>query len=364
MVSDTYSAGPEQVGEMQRAPREFALMLSRRCNIACRHCGIESSPLVRDRMSLADAKRFIVEAAGLPDFVKVTFTGGEPTLVRRDLLVLLALCRDLRLSTRIVTNGWWARNKENGLQFLERLRSNGLTEINFSADRFHLEFTEAETLRNALECAHELGYPRIVSFVSNADRHPFEEFSESYGIPRGDLVDLRQGLEDGSSFGSLSLDVVHVFWGGLIGLGRAAQYPAELRYHPLDFFPQGVACGEVVNKPVIYPDGSFQACCCAGGKIAGFTVGNAFTESIADLYDKMIARSHFRLINDHGPRQLYEIMKGARPDRKLKDNYTSICQMCVESTRGVAAEEVDHIVDAWTLREMLVPFRAEAFEST
>src|SRR3712207_7664087 len=45
-------------------------------------------------------------------------------------------------------------------------------------------------------------------------------------------------------------------------------------------------CREVVNKPVIYPDGSFQACCCAGGKVGAFTVGNAFEEDIATLYDR------------------------------------------------------------------------------
>jgi len=328
-------------------------MLSRRCNIACRHCGIESSPLVRDRMSLEDATRFIVEAAGLNDFAKVTFTGGEPTLVRRDLLRLLSLCRDLGLTTRIVTNGWWAKKLDNGLDFLGKLQQAGLSELNFSADKFHLEFEPPEILRNGLECARQLGYPRIVSFVSNADRDPFEEFSDLYGVPQDVLLDLRTILAAKQPLAPYADDHVFLYFGGLIGLGRAANYPSELRYYPLDFFPLGSACGEVVNKPVIYPDGAFQACCCAGGKVGAFTVGNAHRESIADLYDKMRARSHFRLINLEGPRRLHEVMKAARPDRDLPETYTSICELCVRSTQGVPTEEVENIVGDYMLKRLL-----------
>jgi hypothetical protein len=52
-----------------------------RCNIACAHCYIESSPR-NDRLaflSLADALPFLDEAAGLPQPVSlIGFTGGEP----------------------------------------------------------------------------------------------------------------------------------------------------------------------------------------------------------------------------------------------------------------------------------------------
>lgn len=340
-------------GSRRSAPREFALMLSRRCNIACRHCGIESSPLVRDRMSLKDAKRFIVEAAALPEFRKVTFTGGEPTLVRRDLLALLALCRELGLQTRIVTNGWWARNRSNGYRYLKALRDAGLTELNFSADKFHLEFTDAATLRNALQCARDLDFAQIVSFVCTGETEPMLEFAQMYEVDPHELADLRDAFSENAKLVDLRRDRIHVYWGGLIGLGWAASYPSELRYHPLDFFPVGNQCGEVVNKPVIYPDGTFQACCCAGGKVAAFTVGNAHDSSVAELFDLMKARSHFRLINTHGPRQLYDIMRSALPSRRVRDDFTSICELCVEATRGVPADVVDNAVDSWLLAETL-----------
>jgi MoaA/NifB/PqqE/SkfB family radical SAM enzyme len=325
--------------------REIALMFARTCNIACRHCGIESSPRNKSRMTLEDAKRYLVEAAAIPHFGKVTFTGGEPFLFQDEHAALLALCKSFGLETRMVTNGFWARKLDRGLAVLGRMRDAGLTELNFSADKFHLEYMDAAVLRNGLECARRLGFPRIISFVTNADTPPLDLFSEMYGVPRETLVDLhsivwsRDWLEDNKE------DHVFVYAGGLIGLGRAAQHPEELRHFPVDSFPKE-PCGEVLNKPVIYPDGDFQACCCAGGKIRTFTVGNLKRESLADLYEKMEGRAQYRFINHYGPRDLFEIIARARPDRPRQACHTSICEVCVRATEGMCAEEIDDIVEA------------------
>ena len=157
--------------------REFALMLSRRCNIECRHCGIESHPRITDHMPLATAERLIREAAAIPDFGKVTFTGGEPFMRPDELEHLIGLCTELGLATRVVSNGFWARHLDKGMAMLGRMRRAGLTEINFSADRFHLEFLAAETLRNALACAHAHDLLRIVCFVCTGEHEPVDEFA-------------------------------------------------------------------------------------------------------------------------------------------------------------------------------------------
>jgi len=140
-------------------------------------------------------------------------------------------------------------------------------------------------------------------------------------------------------------DYVYVYSGGLIGLGRAAEHPEELRHFPVDAFPNQ-PCGEVLNKPVIYPDGDFQACCCAGGKIGTFTVGNLHKESLADLYVKMESRSQYRFINHYGPKELFDVIARAKPDRPRQALHTSICEVCVKATEGLCATEVDEIVDA------------------
>jgi hypothetical protein len=166
-----------------------------------------------------------------------------------------------------------------------------------------------------------------------------------YGLPRETLVDLRY-VERKREAIEARLDThVFVHAAGLIGLGRAAEHPDELRHFPVELFEKG-PCPEVANRPVIYPDGMLQACCCAGGKITTFAVGSLHEESLANLFTKMEARSQYRFINSYGPRDLFEIIARARPDRPLQEGYTSICEVCVRATEGLCAEEVDEIVDA------------------
>ena len=333
--------------------RELALMVTRHCNIACRHCGIESGPAVKDRMSLERAEALILDAATVPNLRKITFTGGEPMMVPGDMLKLLELCQALGLETRMVTNGFWAKTPARGRTILAELRDAGLTELNFSADRFHLEFMDASTLRRALDLAAEAGFARIVSFVSASDVPPLDEFAALYGVDRDMLVDLRTMAWDPDYIEETKARSIFVFYGGLIGLGRAALHPDILRFVPVQTFPLGTPCREVVEKPVVYPDGAFQACCCAGGKIASFTVGNAFQERLPSLYDRMRARPSFRLINTHGPRVLHDEVRRACDEVELPATYTSICEMCVRVHAAVPPERLDEIASDAILRDML-----------
>jgi MoaA/NifB/PqqE/SkfB family radical SAM enzyme len=335
-------------------PLEVALMYSHQCNIACRHCGILSSPHNKARMSLEDARRYIDEAAAIPGFRKVTFTGGEPMMFQKEHIELLERCKRHGLETRMVTNGFWAKNLERGTRLMERLKEAGLSELNFSADKFHLEFQEPSTLRNGLECARRAGFLRIVSFVSNSGIPPLDDFAAMYDLPREDLVDLRQLMQRLETLEALKDEKIFVYYGGLIGLGRAAEYPEELHSVPLTTFPNGVGCPEVINKPVIYPNGDFQACCCAGGKIRTFTVGNMAQMTLQQVFDKMYMRSHWRFINAYGPKDLFDAVAAARPDLPRKREYGSICEVCVAATKGLPAEEVDQIADAESLSRMLM----------
>lgn len=337
---------------LESRPRELGIMYSRRCNISCRHCGIESSPEVTDCMGMVAARRIIVEAAAIPGFAKMTFTGGEPLLYPRQHLELVRLCTDLGLDSRIVTNGFWARNAAHGRRLLNRLRDVGLGELNFSADRFHLEFMPADVTTRALELAREASFVRIVSFVTNdVSKPPLDQFAELYGVDRSTLRDLR---DEAGAAGQprLELDPIYIYSGGLIGLGRAAREAHELHVFAESYFPDALACGEVVNKPVVYPDGSFQACCCAGGKIKAFTIGNAFEHSIATLYAMMESRSGFSFINSHGPKALYRLLKAERAV-PARVGFPSVCDMCVHTFESADAPTLDRLAGDEIVRRTL-----------
>jgi hypothetical protein len=345
---------------------ELGIMYSHTCNITCRHCGILSSPQNKNKMQLEDARRWIIEASRIPIIKHINFTGGEPFLFQDEHKELFALCRSLGFRTRVVTNWFWARTVDQGLKILSQMQEAGLTEINFSADVFHLEFLAAETLRNALECARQLGYWRIVSFVTSRDEQsPLDQFSELYGIPRADLAalvpsELKQMLGDPEKEAVIR-SKIQVYAGGVIGLGRAAEYPADLKWYPVDMLSDG-HCMEVVNKPVIYPDGDFQACCCAGGKMSPFTIGNLHREPLETIIGKMYVRSQFHFINNRGPKALFKLVGSVRPDLPRKQQYSSVCEMCVRTADGLSASELDEIASYGELTSMLELFGAPVEE--
>lgn len=336
-------------------PFELGLMFTHRCPIACRHCGMESGPSNRTAMPLALARRVIDEAAALdPPPGTIVFTGGEAMMYPAVLEELLSQCCDLGLSTRVVTNGFWARDPQKARRLLHRLRLVGLDSLNFSADRYHLEFLPAETFRNAIAVAAEVGFPIVVNMVMNAPGDPIAEFCALYGIApdRVRLLDEEEFAAQmaAGTIPDEALTKINLTYGRLVGLGRAAEYPEEHHLSPLAGFAR-VPCGEIVNRPVVYPDGSFQACCCAGGKIASFTVGNLNEQSLAALFDATRARTHFRFINHFGPRRLAEVLCGTgEGDAGAPDTrFASICDVCVAATATLPAEEVDRRLERWLI---------------
>ncbi|ADZ70536.1 radical SAM protein [Polymorphum gilvum] len=343
--------------DIEERPFELGLMYSHRCNIECRHCGIESGPRNRARMTLELARDVIQQAAELdPPATTIAFTGGEPLLYPRETEALLDLAHGLGLSTRIVTNGFWGRNRSRGLQLLYRLRFAGLDTINFSADAYHLEYLNAAILRQAIDIAEEVGFIVIVNMTVNAAVSPVDAFSRLYGIARERLVGFdetvfRAELRAGADLSRYDGRIL-VSGGRLIGLGRAALYPEEHFLSPLETFAR-TPCSEIVNRPVVYPDGALMACCCAGGKIAAFRVGNLHSQPLADLVEAMRRRTHFRFINDLGPRVLYEALAEMRPRAGDERPHASICDVCVAATRGRAPDEVDRLLEHWLVRRLV-----------
>jgi hypothetical protein len=308
-------------------------------------------------MPLELAERYIRQAAALDvPPATVVFTGGEPFLFPRALEALVELCNRLGLSTRVVTNGFWARSEPRGSRLLHRLRLAGLDSINFSADKYHLEFLEPAVLRRAIAIAQEAGYVVIVNYVFSKPGDPVREFCDLYGYLASEVRPFRE-TEFIEQVRSNTVppeigDKINLSWGRLVGLGRAAEYPEEHFLSELDSFDYG-PCNEVVNRPVLYPNGDLQACCCAGGKIAAFRVGNLMTTSLAELLCVMRQRSHYRFINTFGPRQLYEAACMAHPGQAKRSGHASICDICVAATQGLSPAEADRIAEQWVVARLL-----------
>jgi len=343
---------------LARAPQELGIMYSRTCNIECRHCGIMSGPKNKEKMSFELAKSCIRQASEIGNGLDtVIFTGGEPFVHVADLERLVGFCNDLGLSARVVTNGFWAKNVERGRDILWRLRIAGLDTINFSADKYHLEHQDPKVLRNAIDIAREVGLVVIINFTVNTPGDPADEMAKLYGLERKDIrlfyddEELRNLIADPNTSADV-FDKIHLHPGRLVGLGRSAQYPEEHFLSPAGAFIYS-PCAEIANRPIIYPNGDLQACCCAGGTVGEFLIGNVHQYALSQLFDAMMERSHFRFINTFGPHQLFDVMRKHRQDHTMPDPLASICDMCVAATSGMDGQDIDTVLEHWLLSKWM-----------
>ena len=77
-----YPAGPA------RSAEHIALMVTRRCNMTCSHCSVESSPHAEGVQPNEQELLTVVRQAAAAGVTSIQFTGGEPMM--RQKLVLLS----------------------------------------------------------------------------------------------------------------------------------------------------------------------------------------------------------------------------------------------------------------------------------
>ena len=144
----------------------LAIMLTRRCNMTCAHCSVESSPKVRGKEPSLEDLLSSVRDAATAGVTGVNVTGGEPMLREEEALAVIDECRRLGIATRMTTNGFWGRNPERASRTLTALLDAGLGGLTVSYDRFHAAFQGPEPVVHIARAAARLGF----SFDVNVTR--------------------------------------------------------------------------------------------------------------------------------------------------------------------------------------------------
>ena len=96
---------PEPVPSFSPLTSYVALMVTRRCNMSCGYCSVESSPHLKVEPSEADLLDYVRQAAAA-GVKSVQITGGEPMLREKVVLRLLRECKRLGIATFTNTNGF------------------------------------------------------------------------------------------------------------------------------------------------------------------------------------------------------------------------------------------------------------------
>ncbi len=168
------------------------IAITEKCNLRCTYCMPEEGVDLRQKDQILTAEEFqrVIRVLATIGIKKVRFTGGEP-LLRKDVVQLVESAASVPgiKAVHLTTNGILFE------RYARDLLNAGLTGVNISLDtldpdRFQTITRRAglETVMRAIDCALELGYPRVkVNVVlmrgfNEDELHAFTELTKNKAI--------------------------------------------------------------------------------------------------------------------------------------------------------------------------------------
>ncbi|MEV4254265.1 radical SAM protein [Spirillospora sp. NPDC049652] len=297
--------------------RVLSLMPTWQCTAACDACGTHSSPAVRTRLSAADMKAAIRQAAEA-GYELVAFTGGEATLAGRVLLELIELSKSLGLATRLVTNGHWARGPDRARRKIEDFVSAGLDEINFSTGDQHVRFVPLQRVLDGMH-ASLAGGLRVALMVEITDRRRVtaESIRETPGY-----VALSRRFPDSP------VSIYESPWMPL-SPKEAAPYPDGLTANARNV-AQRSGCDSILTTTTVQADGSITACCGLGMQdIPELRIGDIRSTPLSQA-DRAAGEDFLkRWIRVEGPERILAWAATHDPDIEWENMYAHRCQACL-----------------------------------
>jgi len=97
------------------------LLLTYQCNLECDHCFAWGSPWQSGTMTLRNVRHILQQAKDLGTVKRSYFEGGEPFLYYAVLLKGIQEAASMGFQVGIVSNGYWATDVEDALEWLRPL---------------------------------------------------------------------------------------------------------------------------------------------------------------------------------------------------------------------------------------------------
>ena len=293
--------------------RYAAVMVTRKCNMSCRHCSVESNPHIKGQPS-DEELRGLVDSLIDGGIDLIQFTGGEPLLRAKLVLELMERAKASGVSTTIVSNGFWGKKPARARETMKALLDAGLVRLALSYDRFHAEFQGPEPILNILDAAEEFGQSVHINITRSLDD--------------SDLDDLVEPFRGRANTNLRFYDVQPV--------GLAKELEDELRGR-LDGFCS--ACEQIT-----FTDNG-RAIACNGPAYfespeSGLFVGEYGPDSdISELLQRHKEDPILQTIRIDGPSRLRDILLGlpGYEDHPLQKNYSGMCGLCLALNRDAGA---------------------------
>lgn len=304
----------------------LSMQVTYQCNIECRHCGPYCGPQDNTWMSVDEIKDLIRQAGEL-GVESIVFTGGEPTLLKKNLVDILHYAHDEVgiASSRMVTNARFATTRKRARDLLSQWQDAGLRELNVSCGEYHQEFVSTEYVANAYLEACDLGYATVLlvgEFLSNGKGASTPEMLETA---------VGKKLQRKTTMSPYS-DFTHgLFVGEVMGYGRGkTEVPREgIRYRELNEVRS--VCEDVNKVITVHPNGNVTACCGIMVRDESLlNIGNWREQSLESIVNNADRDIILNWIRSLGLRDMKKWLESKDPKLGLRDRYQNMCDLCAE----------------------------------
>jgi MoaA/NifB/PqqE/SkfB family radical SAM enzyme len=133
-------------------------LLTYQCIYECDHCFVWGSPRQTGVMSIDQVQGYLRQARDTKTVDWIYFEGGEPFLYYPVLMRGVQLATSMGFHVGVVTNAFWAINKNDALTWLKPF-ADMVEDLSISCDQYHGCDDENALARNALSAAEELSIP-------------------------------------------------------------------------------------------------------------------------------------------------------------------------------------------------------------
>ena len=270
-----------------------------------------------------------------PNPSRFALTGGEPFLDFELLLELATHARDLGGQATCVTNGYWATSDKRALEILRQLKTAGLEILAVSTSRFHQQFVKRQRVERVLRAARQLDMDCTLKYIrTSSDPAPMgeiERWAFAAGATAVQDIALLPSLRPGVSL-------------------------PETEYLRVPGIPKGVCPGAVLT---VREDGQAFGCCTPGADTGFFSLGDTSDTALRAIRDRFCFDGKQQLLRSQGPEYFANAIASQGLAHRLRDSYTSVCDLCVhiasDPVMASVAGELAHRFEVSQLEQILGP---------
>jgi len=294
-------------------------------------------------LNLATIKKAVDELHLSSPLLTVVFAGGEPTLTKQTLSGAIRYCADRKINTRLVTNASWAKTENTARKLLERLRRDGLEELNISVDDHHLPYISFENVVNAWKVSKEFDFGAVVIANSHGIRSTItpefimkrlgETISLRFDENGTDCTDVRAAK--GSTYRAISNSKLQ-------RLERADEALAKEEFSPASNVEDlNMGCPNAVKSAALSPNGHLLSCC--GFELEGNAVldfGDVNLSPMEDLVHQANNDMIVSAIAILGPLFLKNFIQKVAPEIDFPKQYGTVCEVCNSVVKNPRAIQI------------------------